>query len=104
VTVAIQKPAGAPIPLPKPTAIGVLKSMALIGAALVTARKRTPNRPTALRLSSREGSSREIAAAAAGVSLRPPLPTRILDPRRAGAECRKGNYIAGRKSSVHEGA
>jgi hypothetical protein len=36
------------MPLPKPTAIGTLNSMAEIGAAPVTVRNSTPMRPTAL--------------------------------------------------------
>src|ERR1700686_4872749 len=47
-TVATRNAAGVPIPLPKPTAIGTLKSMAEIGAAPVTVRNSTPHRPTAL--------------------------------------------------------
>src|ERR1700733_14212481 len=39
--------AGAPTPLPKPTTIGVLNSMAEIGAEPVTVRNSTPSRPTA---------------------------------------------------------
>ena len=46
-TVANAKPAGVPMPLPYPTDSGVLKSIAEIGAAPVTVRKRTPARPTA---------------------------------------------------------
>ena len=41
-TVAKAKPAGVPMPLPYPTESGVLKSIAEIGAAPVTVRKRTP--------------------------------------------------------------
>src|SRR3979409_2590572 len=47
--VAKRKAAGAPMPLPKPTTSGVLKSMAEIGAEPVTVRKRTPGRPMAFR-------------------------------------------------------
>src|SRR5712692_11181247 len=46
-TVAKRKPAGVPMPLPKPTEIGVLKSIAEIGADPVTVRKSTPSSPTA---------------------------------------------------------
>ena len=46
-TVANAKPAGVPMPFPYPTDSGVLKSIAEIGAAPVTVRKRTPARPTA---------------------------------------------------------
>jgi hypothetical protein len=45
--VANRKAAGVPRPLPKPTASGVLKSIAEIGAEPVTVRKRTPQIPTA---------------------------------------------------------
>ena len=45
--VAKRKPAGAPRPLPKPTAIGVLLVIAVIGAALATAMKRTATIPIA---------------------------------------------------------
>src|SRR6476646_5434419 len=41
------KPAGVPTPLPKPTEIGVLNSIAEIGAAPVTVRNSTPPRPIA---------------------------------------------------------
>ncbi len=41
------KPAGVPMPLPNPTAMGVLNSMAEIGAEPVTVRNSTPKRPTA---------------------------------------------------------
>src|SRR5579864_353206 len=44
-------PAGVPMPLPNPTEIGVLKSMAEIGADPVTVRNRTPISPTDLPLS-----------------------------------------------------
>jgi hypothetical protein len=40
-TVAKMKPAGAPMPFPKPTAIGVLNSIAEIGAEPVTVRNST---------------------------------------------------------------
>src|SRR3979490_1167446 len=46
--VANRKPAGAPSPLPNPTAIGTLPVIAVIGAALATAIKNTalmPMRP-----------------------------------------------------------
>src|SRR5439155_3242802 len=46
-TVAKRKPAGVPTPFPNPTEIGVLKSMAEIGAAPVTVRNRTPISPIA---------------------------------------------------------
>src|SRR5207249_2555675 len=46
-TVAKRNPAGVPIPFPKPTEIGVLNSIAEIGAAPVTVRKSTPSKPTA---------------------------------------------------------
>ncbi len=46
-TVAIAKPAGVPSPLPNPTEIGVLKSIAEIGADPVTVRKSTPQIPIA---------------------------------------------------------
>ncbi len=46
-TVAIMNPAGVPMPFPKPTEIGVLKSIAEIGAEPVTVRKSTPQRPIA---------------------------------------------------------
>src|SRR5437764_6692924 len=45
--VATRNPAGVPRPLPNPTEIGVLKSMAEIGAAPVTVRNRTPISPIA---------------------------------------------------------
>ena len=41
--VAKMKPAGAPIPFPNPTASGVLKSIAEIGADPVTVRNSTPS-------------------------------------------------------------
>ena len=43
--VANRKPAGAPRPLPKPTAIGTLPVIAVIGAALATAMKMTATMP-----------------------------------------------------------
>src|ERR1700712_4656098 len=43
--VANRNPAGAPRPLPKPTAIGTLPVMAVIGAALATAMKMTATMP-----------------------------------------------------------
>src|SRR3954470_16981375 len=45
--VANRKPAGAPSPLPKPTAIGTLPVIAVIGAALATAMKITATMPMA---------------------------------------------------------
>src|SRR5215217_6422255 len=45
--VANRKPAGAPSPLPKPTAIGTLPVMAVMGAAFATAMKITATMPTA---------------------------------------------------------
>src|SRR6476646_612266 len=45
--VAKRKPAGAPRPLPKPTAIGVLLVIAVIGAALATAMNKTATMPIA---------------------------------------------------------
>src|SRR3954452_4151269 len=45
--VANRKPAGAPSPLPKPTAIGTLPVIAVIGAALATAMKMTATMPIA---------------------------------------------------------
>jgi hypothetical protein len=45
--VAKRNPAGAPRPFPKPTAIGVLLVIAVIGAALATAMKRTATMPIA---------------------------------------------------------
>ena len=49
--VANRKPAEAPVPLPKPTAMGTLKLIAVMGAAFATAMNRTPKRPTAPALS-----------------------------------------------------
>src|SRR5258707_6151652 len=46
-TVANRNAAGAPTPSPEPTTIGVLNSIAEIGADPVTVRKSTPARPTA---------------------------------------------------------
>src|SRR6266567_7563998 len=46
-TAANMNPAGVPMPLPKPTEMGVLNSIAEIGAAPVTVRKSTPNSPIA---------------------------------------------------------
>src|ERR1022692_3421199 len=46
-TAATMNPAGVPMPLLNPTAMGVLNIIAEIGAAPVTVRKSTPNRPTA---------------------------------------------------------
>src|ERR1700682_2000191 len=46
-TVANRKPAGAPKPLPNPTAIGTLPVMAVMGAALATAMRMTATMPTA---------------------------------------------------------
>src|SRR5258707_1234146 len=46
-TVANRNAAGAPTPSPEPTTIGVLNSIAEIGAEPVTVRKSTPARPTA---------------------------------------------------------
>ena len=43
--VANRKPAGAPSPLPNPTAIGTLPVIAVIGAALATAMKMTATIP-----------------------------------------------------------
>src|SRR5882757_1401880 len=43
--VANRKPAGAPSPLPNPTAMGTLPVMAVIGAALATAMKMTATMP-----------------------------------------------------------
>src|SRR5260370_28328759 len=45
--VAKRKPAGAPSPLPNPTAIGTLPVIAVIGAALATAIKMTATMPMA---------------------------------------------------------
>src|SRR3954468_20641563 len=45
--VANKKPAGAPSPLPNPTAIGTLPVIAVIGAALATAMKMTATTPIA---------------------------------------------------------
>src|SRR5829696_1134874 len=45
--VANRKPAGAPSPLPNPTAIGTLPVIAVIGAALATAMKMTATMPMA---------------------------------------------------------
>src|SRR5215218_10257555 len=50
-TVAKIYPAGAPVPLPNPTATGTLPVIAVIGAAVATAMKMTSKRPTALGLS-----------------------------------------------------
>src|SRR5436190_11926778 len=44
-TVANRKPAGAPRPLPNPTAMGTLPVIAVIGAALATAMKMTATMP-----------------------------------------------------------
>ena len=44
-TVANKKPAGAPRPLPNPTAIGTFPVIAVIGAALATAMKMTATMP-----------------------------------------------------------
>src|SRR4029077_15011460 len=74
--------AGAPTPCPNPTTIGVLNSMAEIGAEPVTVRNRTPPSPTAplrsLATSLRwETSKSSGTAAAPGL---PPLPpTEVLD-------------------------
>src|SRR5919106_4299513 len=46
-TVATMYPAGACEPFPKPTAIGTLPTIAVIGAAVATAMKITPTVPTA---------------------------------------------------------
>ncbi len=43
--VANRKPAGAPRPLPKPTAMGTLPVIAVMGAALATAMKMTATIP-----------------------------------------------------------
>ena len=45
--VAKRNPAGAPRPLPKPTAIGVFPVIAVMGAALATAMKMTATMPIA---------------------------------------------------------
>ncbi len=50
-TVANTNPAGVPIPFPNPTEIGVLNSIAEIGAEPVTVRNSTPASPTAPLLS-----------------------------------------------------
>src|SRR4051794_41461517 len=50
-TVATRNPAGAPSPLPEPIAIGTLPVIAVIGAALATAMKSTPTKPSAPALS-----------------------------------------------------
>lgn len=42
---------GAPVPLPKPTAMGRLPVIAVIGAAVATAMKTTPTSPTEFALS-----------------------------------------------------
>ncbi len=50
-TVAIMNPAGAPMPLPKPTATGRLPVMAVVGAEKATTMNTTPTRPIAPGLS-----------------------------------------------------
>jgi hypothetical protein len=44
-TVANRYAAGTPVPVPKPTTMGTLPVIAVIGAAFATAMKRTANRP-----------------------------------------------------------
>ena len=59
--VANMKAAGAPTPWPKPTTIGVLNSMAEIGADPVTVRNRTPPSPIApLRSLATSGALRDV--------------------------------------------
>src|SRR5882757_1874391 len=55
--VANRKPAGAPSPLPNPTAMGTLPVMAVIGAALATAMKMTATMPIAPFLSPAVGAA-----------------------------------------------
>src|SRR5258708_11981928 len=70
-TVAKRNAAGAPTPSPEPTTIGVLNSIAEIGADPVTVRKSTPARPTAPFLSLGTSSRPEMSK----LSARPVLVT-----------------------------
>src|SRR5258708_31802149 len=64
-TVAKRNAAGAPTPSPLPTTIGVLNSIAEIGADPVTVRKSTPARPTAPFLSLGTSSRPEMSKVSA---------------------------------------
>src|SRR5215207_7395140 len=65
--VANRKPAGAPRPLPQPTAIGTLPVMAVIGAALATAMKMTATMPMAPFLRPVAGDAAVVSTAADSV-------------------------------------
>src|SRR6266699_2533013 len=71
-TVANRNAAGAPTPSPEPTTIGVLNSIAEIGADPVTVRNSTPARPTACFLSLWTSSRPEMST----LSARPLVPAR----------------------------
>src|SRR5262245_61693165 len=64
-TVAKRNAAGAPMPLPYPTTIGVLNSIAEIGADPVTVKNSTPARPTACFLSLGTSSRAEMSTLSA---------------------------------------
>src|SRR3954468_18285734 len=65
--VANKNPAGAPSPLPNPTAIGTFPVIAVIGAALATAMKITATMPMAPFLSPAAGGAAVVSTAADSV-------------------------------------
>ncbi len=84
--VANRKPAGAPSPLPNPTAIGTLPVIAVIGAALATAMKMTATMPMAPFFSpagAAAGSTAADSVVTAGLLLRIRVHERPATPQSA---------------------